>query len=261
MEYPYIGKLIESVNSCVLFTANGFGCKLSHSVNQWKSVGMHEFTGCWCEEGFKNITREHLTNTYGEVKSKAHAEFIRKLCKVNGISVNEHPSNLDAYFLIDDNVLHYCYSKPIELKQITIPLPPNSNTNTPEEDFEMQQIQKNNGDNLMFGGADKREEWPKVGDKATLSNDEDYTVSHGHEAVGESVLIMSLFNDGEVDMAVVKHGITNYCFRVEMLKKPKTEAEMLRDEVSSILDSYVTGDKTRGYYVDKIIELTTIKPQ
>ena len=31
------------------------------------------------------------------------------------------------------------------------------NTNTPEEDFEMRQVAKNNGDNLMFGDADKYE--------------------------------------------------------------------------------------------------------
>lgn len=41
------------------------------------------------------------------------------------------------------------------------------NVNTPEEDFEMKQVAKNNGDNLMFGGDDKCKEWPKVGSKVT----------------------------------------------------------------------------------------------
>lgn len=157
----------------------------------------------------KNITAEYLTNTYGEVKSKEHAEFIVKLAEVNGL-INEtviakgfpcwFSFSNDEIYLFDDEV----FAKDNGEKQITIPLPPE---------------------------CESVDEWPKVGSKALLNNDNDYELDYGENLIGKEIEVINLFTDGELDMAVVKHDVANYCFRIEMLSKPKTKEEKERDEI------------------------------
>lgn len=83
---------------------------------------------------FKNITAEYLANTYGEVKSKEHAEFIVKLAEVNGIEVKgkyrtssakvfSFRVHLGAPRLILLSSKDSLYNT-VSRKQITIPLPP-----------------------------------------------------------------------------------------------------------------------------------------
>lgn len=151
--YPFIGKFQSAVE---MFFNHG----RSMVIESGHGTGRHE-------SKFKNITTEYLANTYGEVKSKEHAEFIVKLNSGhNGLvsgsksSIAKAWSDKIKYFIIDGTG-KLCFSNNVYSidkagkREITIPLPPESNVNTPEEDFEMKQVAKNNGDNLIFGDADK----------------------------------------------------------------------------------------------------------
>lgn len=150
-------------------------------------------------DAWENITREYLTNTYGKVESREHAEFIAELAEGCGFTLNARCNEGNFFYVATKKYgfdsKDFCMDG--DAKQITIPLPPN-NTNTPQEDFEMTQIAKNNGDNLLFGGEDrcnherlltqcsenaeatrkalwpdymdKQKEWPTVGDVVLINN-------------------------------------------------------------------------------------------
>lgn len=223
MKYPYIGKW-EYINTTVIFTGKSAGIEIG---------GEMSFRDDWTEINYKNITTEYLANTYGEVKSKEHAEFIVKLCEGHGIERIRKSSNPSHFIIKNDHLMLFSCAivNSTDLKQITIPLPPtdtNTNTNTPEEDFEMQQIEKNNGDNLIFSGDNKCKEWPQVGDKVTWGN---------RLVTGE----VKALSDG---LAWVKSYHGNYrTERVELLEKPKTIEEELRDGILDCDNFDITEDK------------------
>lgn len=208
MKYPYIGEDKDNGN-ITLFTNENTGVVVENKAFELGSCSNH-----WAEFAFKNITAEYLANTYGEVKSKEHAHFIVELGEgagyelVGSISPNNagvfvfYGENKALFFMLGGGSLH----GGSVLKKITIPLPPE---------------------------CERVDEWPKVGDDAILTNENDYEITHGTEAIGEKVKVMSLFKDGDLDMAAIKHDITNYCFRVDMLQKPKTPEQELRDELIS----------------------------
>ena len=242
MKYPYIGKW-EYINTTVIFTDENAGIEIG---------GEMSFRDDWTEINYKNITTEYLANTYGEVESKEHAEFIVKLAKTNGLIVYEasYPIKRD-YFAFSKHGKLFFFSEESQAnfnkrKKITIPLPPtDTNTNTPEEDFEMQQIEKNNGDNLIFSGDNKCKEWPQVGDKVTWGN---------RLVTGE----VKALSDG---LAWVKSYHGNYrTERVELLEKPKTIEEELRDGILDCDNFDITEDKAaqianwltqKGYNITK----------
>lgn len=171
---------------------------------------------------YTNITAEYLSNTYGEVKSKEHAEFIVKLCQENNIPVIYSVKIHDAKsFQVSCGCLSLYSMSANELsverqKQITIPLPP--------KEFLMEFEEREDE-------ASKDDEWPKVGSRALVNNDNDYELDYGENLIGKEVEVINLFTDGDLKMAVVKHDIANYCFRIEMLSKPKTKEEKERDEI------------------------------
>lgn len=74
-----------------------------------------------------NITREYLANTYGEVKSKEHAEFIVKLAEGAGFEVGVY-HQVDKWFCFSEDQLFFftegLTASDAGEKQITIPLPP-----------------------------------------------------------------------------------------------------------------------------------------
>jgi hypothetical protein len=290
--YPYIGKGIKSGSTALIYEQSK--C-IAIESKTW-AVADFELCDDINESYLTNITTEYLANNYGEVKSKEHAEFIKLLAEVNNILVEgREPSkaNWFSFRYISGNLtltlLSHKSSLVIESnrKQITIPLPPESNVNTPEEDFEMKQIAKNNditinvknstdsvvqvtkcedekvvhitineppknnttytcddftqdaerlrktmeainkhdalknnGDNLIFGDADKCEEWPCVGSKVTWGE---------REIIGTVKCIDNgwswiLCPDGKYTQQGVKY-----------LKPPKTEDEKLRDEVKAVI--------------------------
>jgi len=175
-----------------------------------------------------NITPEYLANTYGKVESKEHAEFIVDLGDINNLSsrtgyTEEHPS----WFCFNDDDELFFFDNESDAndngeKLITIPLPPKQiQTATSEEEFEMQQIMKNNGDNLVLGCEDsKREEWPCVGDKFIHKGELVTCISKGVMSKGDEVITF----EGADKLS---HGS---CWNIDAwVKKPKTPEEELRE--------------------------------
>lgn len=176
MKYPYIGKYQSAVK---IFFDHG----LSAVIESGHGVKRHE-------SNFKNITTKYLANTYGEVKSKEHAEFIKMLAETNKIpcAVVSIDMNYTMFYVID-GCLFFCL-KEIDIvgdyKQITIPLPPD---------------------------CESVDEWPKVGS----------SVEWGHTGKGE---VKSL-SDG---FAWVKLDNKDYTtVYVSSLRKPKTPEQELRE--------------------------------
>ena len=214
-----------------------------------------EFNG-WTSERYDasnatNITREHLENTYGRIESKEHAEFIIDLAKVNNLGVCAGSLNLDGnYFAFkNDGTLYFFnienHARILNRKLITIPLPPKQiQTATSEEEFEMKQIMKNNGDNLVLGCEDSNCEWPCIGDEV-------------HTNFGKGVV--KLLPDSKFCYVIEING--NYHqLKHNELSKPKTLGEELRDD---LIELYCTA----GYETEKYIDLVmhkyniTKKPQ
>ena len=114
MKYPYIGEY-RTLELTVLFTGRGSGCE----------IGSNEYHSDWSELKYKNITREYLSNTWGVVESKEHAEFIIELAKLHGFSVFMPIGSVNHFIIKDGLSFHNCGKiKSTDLKQITIPLPP-----------------------------------------------------------------------------------------------------------------------------------------
>ena len=72
-------------------------------------------------------TKEELQNTYGEVQSLEHAEYIAELCESNGIELFNFYVEGITHFVINKGEVIFTYGKPAisdHDKEITIPLPP-----------------------------------------------------------------------------------------------------------------------------------------
>ena len=246
MKYPAIYQSTVNGNAILLF-----------SDKQGVVLDKHETvigTSCgWIESAFKNITAEYLANTYGKVESKEHAEFIDELCEVNGIEVDSWDGR-EGYFSIDDRGLYFWFEEEGAMeyggKQITIPLPQESEMSHYDDEREQAEIQhrmktgtlKENGDNLMFGGDDKCKEWPCVGDEVIVSSAVGLRMSERTKCFdGKAGVLRALFStkNGTKACAVEFHDMACFCFHVDMLKKPKTPEEELRDEIAQVMsDSY-----------------------
>ena len=129
MKYPYIGKFNELCGRTVLFYKGRCGTVLN---GNGVIHGEGDYCSTWFEEEAKNITKEYLANTYGEVKSKEHAEFIVKLCQESNIPVVYSVKVDDAKsFMVSHGCLNLFAMDAKHLsgenhKQITIPLPSRS---------------------------------------------------------------------------------------------------------------------------------------
>ncbi len=172
MKYPYIGKG-NFDGTVFLFIRESTALTIQRGESLHSNYETHISDGL-CT----NITHEYLANTYGEVVSPEHAELIIELVKVNGFkvwSMNDIDNIFSFIFKGGELCLLKCKLHEIDVKgldKITIPLPPKQiQTATPEEDFEMQQIMKNAGDNLVLGCEDSKcDEWPKVGDEVYVTS-------------------------------------------------------------------------------------------
>lgn len=187
--YPYIGK--TNLGSVVLFHGESAGRVIKHIGN----IPNDRVYADWDEDLFTNITREYLQNTYGEVVSPEHAEFIIELAELHGFSVWRIRDDVkSASFTITDGTVRLFetelkYLDLSRLNKITIPLPPK---------------------------VDKQEliEWPQVGDEVTW----------GKKSVKGEVKALS---DG---LAWIKNEYGNYCTEyASSLVKPKTPEEELRE--------------------------------
>ncbi len=201
--YPYIGYW-EEAEIMVLFVANREGLEIEGDEN---------YTCEWSEHEYKNITHEYLANTYGEVVSPEHAEFIIELCESNGFELAKQSKRLGNFFSfyvnkfcflnVDSIVSQHC-------KKITIPLPPK---------------------------ADKQElsEWPQIGDDVCWSN-----------GCYKGVVKARHWNDLWV-MESCGEFSTLY---IDDVSKPKTPEEELLDEIVDIIDNASCSEQAAEYIVE-----------
>lgn len=151
---------------------------------------------------YVDITHEYLSNTWGVVESKEHAEFIIELAELHGFGVwNSHKIDCGEsvkmfFFCPVDNALQLYHNDISQSmingeKQITIPLPP------------------------------KAKEWkPEVGDTVTWGN----KVCNG---VVKAV-------DG--NLAWIKNDHANYVTEyIDNLVKPKSKQDLLIEELQTKL--------------------------
>lgn len=224
-KYPYIGYW-EEAESMVLFAANREGFQIEALKN---------YSYEWSEHEYKNITREYLANTYGEVKSTEHAGFIIEMCNANEVEVNECASYLTRYFAVYGNELLFFRNETSASKfggkQTTIPLPPK---------------------------ADKQDsrEWPQVGDEVLICNiDPDSRVIDFNN---EKVEVIAKTKNDRGMVLTLSHpsqGIGAIMLISKHVKKPKTPEEELRDDIESIIFKKHAELATSSHEVDLIIEM------
>lgn len=161
-----------------------------------------------------NVTNQFLSNTWGVVESKEHAEFIADLARSAGLVTPDTWSDTQSHFSINHNGLIFWvfkfYAESRGEKQITIPLPPK--VELPEA-----------GHNLVFASSECKE-WPRVGDEVTWG---DLT----HKGVVKSI------SDG---FAWIKRDSGEYeTVYISSLQKPKTPEGTLRDDLINRISSYL----------------------
>lgn len=168
-----------------------------------------------------NVTNQFLSNTWGVVESKEHAEFIVELAKNCGIRLYS-TQNEKKYFCCDGKYLwftgfeHYALNK--NRKQITIPLPPKADINEA-------------GHNLVFASSECKE-WPCVGDNVALR----YKFDSKQVMHTGKLLYLS-----DSNIIIEKTGNADYhCHRCDwVIEKPKTPEEALRDDLINRISSYL----------------------
>ena len=245
--YPYIG---EGKNSGSIALIYDKAKCITLESKTWASDDLELCEGI-NERFFKNITAEYLANTYGEVKNKEHAEFIKLLAETNKIpcAVVSIDMNYTMFYVID-GCLFFCV-KDIDAvgdyKKITIPLPPECEVRKPKEviangrkhtlnsvtgfyDFSVIDLGYAAGSTLeklqeaddyqviSFVDDDSLDdEWPKVGDEVYLK-------------CGSGIIKLPKDNEGFYIVEV--NGGYTACKAYEMKKdKPKTEDEILAEEL------------------------------
>ena len=213
--YPAIYRAVHNNEYLYADNDNYYSCERE----TWNKSG-----NCDDHENDINITREYLANTYGKVESKEHAEFIIELAEANDLPlVWGDPDSPVKSFKFRGDKLRLFELETNELsdingaKLITIPLPPKQiQTATSEEEFEMQQIMKNNGDNLILGCEDSKcEEWP-------CANDEVEYIGCKWKVAAKYKHMLMLVTPDDCSFAVAE---------IKEVKKPKTPAEELRDDI------------------------------
>ena len=192
--YPYIGQCYSVI---ALFYAEGKALLVDDALGLDETSAVGDKLNL--SDGV-NITTDYLANTYGEVVSPEHAEFIIVLAVSHGIAILNAPWKDVTHFTIENGQLFFVACAGIDstkLKQITIPLPPK---------------------------ADKQEsnEWLKIGDEVC------YKESGNSKGVVLAV---------DADIAWVKNSHGGYSILdIKSLVKPKTPEEELRDHIVHLID-------------------------
>ena len=207
--YPYIGK--SEHGNIYLFTSSNAAYSFINKT--------------WMPDASQlipmiNITHEYLQNTYGEVVSPEHAEFIILLAVSHGIAILNAPWKDVTHFTIENGQIFFVACAGIDstkLKQITIPLPPKAKPkiypkeNLGEAPKHFDCVCNKCGGKCCTGQCD---EWLCVGS----------IVTWGNKSVKGEVKALS---DG---LAWIKNEYGNYCSEyVSSLQKPKTPEEELLD--------------------------------
>ena len=183
---------------------------------------------------------------------------MKQIAKNNDITINVKNST--------DSVVQVTKCEDEKVVHITINEPPKNNATYTCDDFvqdaerlrkTMEAINKydamkNNGDNLIFGDADKCEEWPCVNDEVLTSD-------------GNGVVKLLPDSKGYYVVSVIDE---YYQYQVDDLSKPKTPEQELRDELKEIIHTAMTNNfgflnGTDSKLVDYMIDNYNItkKPQ
>ncbi len=188
----------------------------------------------------KNITHEYLTNTYGEVVSPEHAEFIIELAKNAGFGVSGLTARSMCFeFSGDCNVVFYeipvdIFANNEESKKITIPLPPKPEASVDEMSIAAGELTTEEETELksraMASELDRQgDKWPQVGDKVTVFGQ-------------QGVVVLPADKHG-VFIVEANRGYLAPQFRD--LSKPKSKQDLLIEELQTKLvnnnavDSYI----------------------
>ncbi|AVM33030.1 hypothetical protein [Pseudoalteromonas phage PHS3] len=190
-----------------------------------------QYTARWSTFNAINITREYLQNTYGEVVSPEHAEFIIELAKSAGFELNTGPNeDYPCWFAFDDELYFFdskAYASDNSRKQIKIPLPPKAESKKWNPDFyELSKPPKyfdcmcnKCGGKCCTGQCDKQEssDWPQVGDEVVTCGGSKGVVKISEQ--DKDGMIVCDF-DGEYALTYKSD-----------LSKPKTPEDELRDDI------------------------------
>ena len=210
-----------------------------------------QYTARWSTFNAINITHEYLANTYGEVVSPEHAEFIIKLAKNAGFAIGIKSIKAMCFEFSVDSVSFYEIPSDIfahndESKQITIPLPPKSDINEA-------------GHNLVFAASECKE-WPCVNDDVLIDMS-GYDVVYGRNVDGLICKVLSIFKDDDTTVYAVNRDGVNYCFIRDLLKKPKTPEEALRDEIIKDVNNAYYYETDEEEFADMLIRKYNITPK
>ena len=217
IKYPYIGKSIYSDN-LVLFNKKGCGALIDSTNSEYKG-----FVDWLNESTVVDLTKETLQNTYGEVLSPEHAEFIIELCEVNGIEVfNGFDIGITNFAIVKNEVI-FTYGKPSVSehdKKITIPLPPKPEASagelTTEEETELKSLCMVSA---LNNEIENQKTWPQVGDKVTVFG-------------RQGVLVLPADANG---MYVVESNGRYFIPKLSDMTKPKSKQDLLIEELQSKL--------------------------
>jgi len=240
MKYPYIGDC--SGIARVLFT----GERTGFSIDSWF------YSDGWNEGNFKNITHEYLANTYGEVKSPEHAEFIVELAENAGFELARQSKHLGNFFSFD--VKGFCFLDTEIIasqycKKITIPLPPKSepeiypqeNLGEPPKHFDC--VCNKCGGKCCTGRC---EDFPKIGDEILTASKSKAKVLAKH--------------GGKLWIEYINGGKGLNTINAASIQKQKTPEEELRDDILDCDNFAITEAKAnqlanwltnKGYEINK----------
>lgn len=215
MKYPAIVKPEAYEDVIVLVFREEFDKNAIHLEGSAKG----EVVNYRVRENLKNITAEYLADTYGEVKSKEHAEFIVKLAEVNDFRLCNPKETYKKWFCFDDDELYFFDdvgdANNLDEKQITIPLPPE---------------------------CESVDEWPKVNDDVFYDGQKwTFVAKHNHMAM--------LFWTGDECCTA----------KISELQKPKTPEQELRDELIGAMDNSNTAFQYADYLSKYLIDHYDIK--
>lgn len=210
MKYPYIGEY-RNPELTVLFTCNDSGCE----------IGSNEYHSDWSEVKYTNITHEYLSNTWGVVESKEHAEFIVELAELHGFKFDSHGS-LGNFFTINNNAIYF-YSFEVSIKRvigdrrkITIPLPPKAKADFSDLPKHFDCICNKCGGKCCTGFCD---DW-KIGDDALMMS-------------GKCKI--AALADKHGNLAVTNEFGFNLIVNKSEIKKPKSKQDILIEELQTKL--------------------------
>lgn len=237
MKYPYIGKGIKRGTLVMMVKPE---CGLVIKSKTWATKD-GEFEISIDESYVKNITREYLQNTYGEVLSPEHAEFIIELASQAGFFIACGYSSSIKFFCTNNESLVFCrveQNAKRERKQITIPLPPKADSKKWTPDFyelgeppkQFDCVCNKCGGKCCIGQCDKQEssEWTQVGDEVTL-------VSMGMAMYNKPVKLTYIGDGVGCYIDLTNSMEYTYAKRETVFKKQKTQEEELRDDIESII--------------------------